>query len=153
MATIKNFFISFFHYFTLLMVIIKKFFTAFFHYSTLVTVTVWSFGFLAAVFLVSQLTSGIFLTIHYSPVIAFTFESVHVDIMQKVWCGNYVCYFHSTGASMLFLALYSHIGRNIYNRCYGYCSIKLWLSGMLIYVLLMLSAFVGYVLPWDQVAA
>ena len=109
----------------------------------------WGFGFLSAMCLIIQIVSGIFLAMYYTPHIAYAFDSVEY-IMRTVNHGWLLRHTHANGASMFFIVIYCHIGRNLYYRSYIYPRQTLWLSGLILFVLLMATAFLGYVLPWGQ---
>lgn len=111
----------------------------------------WSFGALAGVCLVIQLVSGIFLSMHYTPHIDFAFSSVE-HIMRDVNSGWLIRYMHANGASMFFIVVYFHMFRGLYYGSYMPPRAGLWLSGVLIFILMMATAFMGYVLPWGQMS-
>lgn len=110
----------------------------------------WGFGSLAGLCLVIQLITGIFLNMYYIPSALHTFEAVEY-IMREVNYGWFFRYMHANGASLFFLVIYIHIGRALYFRSYVTGQL-LWYSGILIFVLLMAVAFLGYVLPWGQMS-
>ena len=107
------------------------------------------FGSLALVVLVVQIVSGIFLTMNYKPDAERAFDSIEY-IMRDVNFGWLVRYIHSTGASAFFAVIYLHMFRALLYGSYRNPRELLWLVGMLIYVLLMAEAFMGYLLPWGQ---
>jgi quinol-cytochrome oxidoreductase complex cytochrome b subunit len=111
----------------------------------------WSFGSLAGICLVIQIVTGIFLAMHYIPHIDLAFDSVE-HIMRDVNFGWLLRYLHANGASMFFLVIYLHIFRGIYYGSYMYPREDLWVSGILLFVLMMATAFLGYVLPWGQMS-
>jgi len=111
----------------------------------------WSFGALAGLSLVIQIVSGIFLAMYYSPHIDTAFYSVE-HIMRDVSYGWFFRYVHSNGASMFFFTLYGHIGKNLFIKAYCFPYTKLWYSGIIIFLLSMATAFMGYVLPWGQMS-
>lgn len=111
----------------------------------------WNFGFLAGLCLVIQIISGITLVMHYTPHITAAFASIE-HIMRDVNWGWLLRYTHSNGASFFFIVLYIHIGKALYFRSYLAPRIHLWLSGLLIFLLLMATGFLGYVLPWGQMS-
>jgi ubiquinol-cytochrome c reductase cytochrome b subunit len=109
----------------------------------------WNYGSLLGLVLVIQFIRGIILTTRYSAHISTAFDSV-VYICHDVALGWLVRLAHSTGASFFFLFLYLHIGRGLY---YGsYCHARTWNLGVLIYLVLIGTAFLGYVLPWGQMS-
>lgn len=111
----------------------------------------WNFGSLATVFLAIQLISGIFLAMHFTSNIDGAFMSVE-HIMRDVMNGWFIRYVHSNGASMFFIIIYMHIARGLYYKSFKYESRIVWFSGLLIFVLMMATAFIGYVLPWGQMS-
>jgi ubiquinol-cytochrome c reductase cytochrome b subunit len=111
----------------------------------------WSFGALAGVCLVLQLVTGIFLAMYYTPHIDYAFNSVEF-IMRDINNGWLIRYLHANGASMFFIVVYSHMFRGIYYGSYMPPREMLWCSGVLIFVLMMGTAFMGYVLPWGQMS-
>jgi ubiquinol-cytochrome c reductase cytochrome b subunit len=109
----------------------------------------WSFGWLAGVCLLSQMVTGIFLAINYSPNINLAFKSVEY-IMKDVPNGWLIRYVHANGASMFFISVYFHICRGLYYGSYMEPREALWCSGVLLFLAMMATAFTGYVLPWGQ---
>ena len=111
----------------------------------------WSFGFLSFAILIIQIITGLLLSIHYTPHIDYAFISVE-HIMRDVNYGWLLRYFHSNGASMFFIVIYIHIGKGLYFGSYIYPRELLWVSGVIMFILLMGIAFLGYVLPWGQMS-
>ena len=111
----------------------------------------WSFGFTAAFCLGVQIVTGIFLAMHYTPHIDLAFSSVE-HIMRDVNNGWLIRYLHANGASMFFIVVYSHMFRGLYYGSYMQPREHLWCSGVLIFLLMMATAFMGYVLPWGQMS-
>jgi len=111
----------------------------------------WSFGSTAGICLVIQIITGIFLAMHYTPHVDLAFNSVE-HIMRDVNNGWLIRYLHANGASMFFIVVYSHIFRGLYYGSYMYPRAKLWISGVIIFLLMMATAFMGYVLPWGQMS-
>ena len=109
------------------------------------------FGILATVVLVNQIVTGIFLTMHFKPSAAEAFASVEY-IMRDVEWGWLIRYMHSTGASLFFIVVYLHMFRGLMYGSYQKPRELVWLLGMLIYLVLMAEAFLGYVLPWGQMS-
>ena len=109
------------------------------------------FGALAIFIFVLQIVTGIFLTINYKPDAAQAFASVEY-IMRDVEWGWLIRYMHSTGASFFFVVIYLHMFRAMLYGSYKNPRELLWLFGMLIFVLLMAEAFMGYLLPWGQMS-
>jgi ubiquinol-cytochrome c reductase cytochrome b subunit len=111
----------------------------------------WSFGSAAGICLVIQIITGIFLAMHYCPHVDFAFSSVE-HIMTDVRYGWLIRYVHANGASMFFIVVYCHIFRGLYFGSYIYPRGRLWASGVIIFLLMMATAFMGYVLPWGQMS-
>ena len=109
------------------------------------------FGSLALLVLVIQIVSGIFLTMHYKPDAQLAFASVEY-IMRDVDYGWLIRYVHSTGASMFFVVVYLHMFRGMIYGSYRQPRELIWLFGVLIYLVLMGEAFMGYLLPWGQMS-
>lgn len=109
----------------------------------------WGFGSLLGVYLVVQILTGIFLAMHYCADVSLAFSSV-AHITRDVNYGFMLKYLHANGASILFLCIYIHIARGLY---YGsYLRQHLWFSGVSLFLLMMVTAFIGYVLPWGQMS-
>ena len=109
----------------------------------------WNFGSLLGACLVIQLMTGIFLAMHYCSDVNLAFDSVS-HILRDVNYGFMLKYIHANGASLFFLCVYIHIGRGLY---YGsYMKMDVWNIGVIIYLIMMLTAFLGYVLPWGQMS-
>jgi len=122
------------------------------HYPSPITLTyAWSFGSLSGICLVIQMVSGIFLAMHYTPNINLAFSSVEY-IMRDVNNGWLIRYIHANGASMFFILVYSHICRGLYYGSYMKPRELLWCSGVVLFFLMMGTAFTGYVLPWGQMS-
>jgi len=111
----------------------------------------YSFGSLVGIFFAIQIITGIFLAMHYTAHTSYAFASV-VHIMTDVKNGYLIRYMHANGASMIFILIYIHIGRGLYYRSYIYNRRHLWWSGIVIFLLMMATAFIGYVLPWGQMS-
>ncbi len=111
----------------------------------------WNFGSLAGIVLVSQILTGIFLAMHYVASTAGAFDSVE-NIMRNVNYGWLMRYMHAVGASMFFIVTYIHIGRGLYYGSYKRPRELLWFIGIIILLLMMATAFMGYVLPWGQMS-
>jgi len=112
----------------------------------------YTFGGILAFCLGIQIVSGITLAMHYDPSAAGAFSSVEQHIMRDVNYGWLIRGIHANGASMFFVAVYLHILRGIYYGSYKAPREVLWLLGCVIYVLMMATAFMGYVLPWGQMS-
>nr|YP_007026367.1 cytochrome b [Taeniura meyeni]AFV13138.1 cytochrome b [Taeniura meyeni] len=109
----------------------------------------WNFGSLLGLCLIIQILTGLFLAMHYTPDVSSAFSSV-AHICRDVNYGWLIRNIHANGASMFFICLYLHIARGLY---YGsYLNKETWNIGVLILLLLMATAFVGYVLPWGQMS-
>jgi len=120
------------------------------HYPSPITLTyAWSFGSLAGICLVIQMLSGIFLAMHYTPHIDLAFSSIEY-IMRDVKNGWLIRYIHANGASMFFIVVYAHICKGLYYGSYMKPRELLWCSGVILFFLMMGTAFTGYVLPWGQ---
>ena len=111
----------------------------------------WSFGSAAGICLVIQIITGIFLAMHYTPHIDLAFSSVE-HIMRDVNNGWLIRYIHANGASMFFIVVYCHIFRGLYYGSFMHPRQNLWCSGVTIFLLMMATAFMGYVLPWGQMS-
>lgn len=111
----------------------------------------WSFGSLAGFYFALQMATGIFLAMHYTPHVDLAFASVE-HIMRDVKNGWLLRYMHSNGASMVFIMIYLHIGKAIFYRSYTHKRMYLFFSGIFIFLLMMGTAFIGYVLPWGQMS-
>ncbi len=109
------------------------------------------FGSLAMLVLVNQLVTGIWLAMSYKPDAEFAFASVEY-IMRDVDYGWLIRYLHSTGASMFFAVIYLHMFRGLMYGSYREPRELLWIIGMIIYVAMMATAFMGYLLPWGQMS-
>jgi len=111
----------------------------------------WSFGSMAGICLLIQILTGIFLAMHYTPHVDFAFSSVE-HIMSDVNNGWLIRYLHANGASMFFIVVYLHLFRGLYYGSYMYPRGILWSIGVIIFLLMMATAFMGYVLPWGQMS-
>jgi ubiquinol-cytochrome c reductase cytochrome b subunit len=111
----------------------------------------WNFGSMAGIFLVVQIITGIFLAMHYTPHVDLAFLSVE-HIMRDVNNGWLIRYLHANGASMFFGVVYIHVARGIYYGSYQKPRGFVWVVGVVILILMMATAFMGYVLPWGQMS-
>ncbi len=109
-------------------------------------------GMLALVVLVNQVLTGIWLTMNFDPTAAGAFDSVEGNIMRDVDWGWLLRYMHSTGASAFFVVIYLHMFRGLMYGSYRKPRELVWIFGMIIFVLLMAEAFMGYLLPWGQMS-
>jgi len=111
----------------------------------------WNFGVLAGLALVLQIVTGVTLAMHYASYSGGAFASVE-SIMRDVNAGWFLRYAHANGASMFLLVVYIHIGRGLYYGSYKAPREMVWLLGVVIFLLMMATAFMGYVLPWGQMS-
>lgn len=111
----------------------------------------WNYGILSAFFLGLQIITGVFLAMHYVPSVEQAFNSVE-HIMRDVHYGWLLRYFHANGASFFFIAVYIHILRGLYYGSYVYPTHRVWYIGVTIFIIMMATAFLGYVLPWGQMS-
>ncbi len=111
----------------------------------------WNFGVLAGAALGIQIITGIVLAMHYAANAGVAFGSVE-SIMRDVNAGWFLRYAHANGASMFLLVVYIHIGRGLYYGSYKAPREMVWLLGVVIFLLMMATAFMGYVLPWGQMS-
>ncbi|MBR9824725.1 MAG: cytochrome b/b6 [Alphaproteobacteria bacterium] len=111
----------------------------------------WTFGGILAVFLVIQIVTGIILAMHYVPHELYAFDSVE-RIRRDVNYGWMIQSMHANGASFFFVAVYLHMFRGLYYGSYKAPREVLWILGVVIYLLMMATAFMGYVLPWGQMS-
>lgn len=111
----------------------------------------WSFGSLSGICLTLQIITGIWLSMHYTAHISLAFASVE-HIQRNVNGGWFFRYLHANGASVFFILIYIHMARGLYFKSYLYPRTLIWLSGVVIFLLLMATAFMGYVLVWGQMS-
>ncbi len=111
----------------------------------------WIWGIVLMFCLILQIVTGIVLAMHYTPHVDFAFASVE-HIMRNVNGGHMLRYLHQNGAMLFFLAVYLHMFRGMYYGSYKTPREITWIIGMLIYLLMMATAFMGYVLPWGQMS-
>lgn len=111
----------------------------------------WNFGFLAGFVLVLQILSGLFLAMHYHADAGHAFDSIQ-HIMRDVNYGWLIRYLHSTGASAFFIVIYVHMARTLYYGSYRAPRELLWWSGQVLLLIIMATAFMGYLLPWGQMS-
>nr|YP_009707753.1 cytochrome b [Grammatobothus polyophthalmus]QES95371.1 cytochrome b [Grammatobothus polyophthalmus] len=109
----------------------------------------WNFGSLLGLCLIAQILTGLFLAMHYTSDIATAFSSV-AHICRDVNYGWMIRNMHANGASFFFICIYMHIGRGLYYGSYLYK--ETWNIGVVLLLLVMMTAFVGYVLPWGQMS-
>ncbi|MCJ9427518.1 cytochrome b [Kordiimonas marina] len=111
----------------------------------------WNFGSLAGLMLVLQIVTGIVLVMHYTPNTAMAFDSIE-HFVRDVNYGYIIRTMHANGASFFFIAVYIHIFRGLYYGSYKAPREVLWMLGLVILLLMMATAFMGYVLPWGQMS-
>ena len=111
----------------------------------------WNFGSLAGFALVTMIVTGIVLSMNYTAHVDYAFDSVE-RIMRDVNHGWLIRYIHMNGASFFFIVVYIHIFRGLYYGSYKAPRELLWILGVLILLLMMATAFMGYVLPWGQMS-
>jgi ubiquinol-cytochrome c reductase cytochrome b subunit len=112
----------------------------------------WNFGVAAGIFLTIQIITGIVLAMHYAATVGGAFTSVNQLIMRDVNAGWLLRYAHMNGASFFFIVVYIHIFRGLYYGSYKAPRELVWMLGLVIYLLMMATAFMGYVLPWGQMS-
>ena len=111
----------------------------------------WTFGGILTFVLLVQIITGLVLAMHYIADTNYAFESVE-HIMRDVNYGWLIRYIHANGSSMFFLAVYIHMGRSLYYGSYKEPRELIWLLGLIIFFLMIMAAFMGYVLPWGQMS-
>ena len=111
----------------------------------------WTFGAILVMCLAIQIVTGVILAMHYTPHVSMAFDSVE-HIRRDINGGRMIQSFHAVGASMFFAAVYIHIFRGMYFGSYKAPREILWILGVLIFLLMMATAFMGYVLPWGQMS-
>ncbi len=111
----------------------------------------WNFGSLAGFFLLVQIITGVILSMHYTAHVDHAFDSIE-HIMRNVNHGWLIRYIHMNGASFFFIVVYIHIFRGLYYGSYKAPRELLWWLGIIILLLMMATAFMGYVLPWGQMS-
>lgn len=111
----------------------------------------WNFGFLALFFLISQIITGLILSLFYLPDPKVAFQLVYA-LTNETYYGWWLRYLHANGSSFLFLVVYLHMARGFYYGSFLYPRESLWISGTLILVLMVITGFCGYILPWGQMS-
>nr|ATD53074.1 cytochrome b [Paphnutius ruficeps]ATV98867.1 cytochrome b [Paphnutius sp. EMHAU-15062703] len=109
----------------------------------------WNFGSILGMCLFIQVITGIFLAMHYSPNVEMAFNSIN-HITRDVNNGWLMRIIHANGASLFFVCIYTHISRGMYYGSYKF--VKTWITGVIIMLMVMMTAFLGYVLPWGQMS-
>jgi len=122
------------------------------HYAVYINLSYWwNFGALSFILLALQIVTGIFLAMNYVPSFDLAFLSCE-HIMRDVNYGWLIRYMHANGASFFFLLVYFHIGRGLYFNSYTKPRDIVWVIGVIILLLMIITAFLGYVLPWGQMS-
>lgn len=121
------------------------------HPSPVTLTYMWNFGVFSVLCLVFQIISGIFLAMHYVPTINDAFDSIE-HIIRDVNNGWVIRYFHANGASVFFIVVYIHTFRGIYYGSFTHPRQIVWIIGVIILFLIIVTAFLGYVLPWGQMS-
>jgi len=111
----------------------------------------WNFGVLSLYFLIIQLVTGIFLAMFYDPSILYAFSSI-MYINNEIYYGWWIRGLHANGASFFFISVYLHMFRGIYYGSFLYPRQLLWKTGVILFLLMIITAFLGYVLPWGQMS-
>jgi len=111
----------------------------------------WTFGAILSFMLIAQIVTGVVLAMHYTPETSLAFDSIE-HIMRDVNWGMFLRYAHANGASMFFLAVYLHIFKGMYYGSYKEPRELLWILGIVIFLAMMATGFLGYVLPWGQMS-
>lgn len=111
----------------------------------------WNLGSIAGIILIIQILTGLFLAMQYTPHVKMAFDSVE-NIMRNVNYGWLIRYTHAVGASMFFAAIYLHIAKALFYGSYKSPRELLWFLGIIIFIIMMATAFMGYVLPWGQMS-
>nr|ANB66449.1 cytochrome b [Leucocytozoon fringillinarum] len=109
----------------------------------------WNYGFLLGIIFFIQILTGVLLATCYTPEVSHAYYSVQ-HILRELWAGWCFRYLHSSGASFVFMLIYLHILRGL-NYSFAYLPLS-WYSGLIIFLILIVTAFMGYVLPWGQMS-
>ena len=134
------------------MPIVRLGYDSFVDFPTAKNLNYWyTFGGILAICLMVQIVTGVVLAMHYTAHVDYAFQSVE-HIMRDVNYGWLMRYTHANGASMFFIAVYAHIARGLYYGSYKEPRELLWILGVVIFLLMMATAFMGYVLPWGQMS-
>jgi quinol-cytochrome oxidoreductase complex cytochrome b subunit len=107
----------------------------------------WSFGALSFYFLIVQIITGIFLAMFYNPSILMAFKSI-MFLNNEIYYGWWLRTLHANGASSFFFCTYLHMFRGLYYGSFLFPRQLLWNSGVILFILMIITAFLGYVLPW-----
>jgi quinol-cytochrome oxidoreductase complex cytochrome b subunit len=133
-------------------IIIKKFYKFWVFYLSPTNFNYWwNFGSIALIILLIQIITGVFLAMHYKSDVYLAFSSIEY-ILRDVQYGWLIRYIHSNGASFFFLIVYLHILRSLLFSSFAYPRQLLWASGIIIFILMIATAFFGYILPWGQMS-
>lgn len=108
-----------------------------------------NFGFLSLFFLILQIVTGIVLAMFYNANVMLAYSAI-LDISNEIYYGWWLRYIHANGASFFFLCVYLHMFRGLYYGSFLYPRQYLWISGSIIWILMIATAFFGYMLPWGQ---
>jgi ubiquinol-cytochrome c reductase cytochrome b subunit len=108
-----------------------------------------NFGFLSLFFLILQIITGIILAMFYNANLMLAYGAI-LDISNEIYYGRWLRYIHANGASFFFLCVYLHMFRGLYYGSFLYPRQYLWISGSIIWILMIATAFFGYILPWGQ---
>ena len=111
----------------------------------------WNFGGLAFYCLIVQILTGVFLSMYYDPSILYSYSSI-MYINNEIYYGWFIRSLHANGASFFFLCVYIHMFRGLYYGSFFYPRQLLWSTGLLLFFLMIVTAFLGYVLPWGQMS-
>lgn len=111
----------------------------------------WNFGGLSLYFLLVQILTGLFLAMYYDPSILYSYSSI-MYINNEIYYGWFIRSLHANGASLFFFCVYIHMFRGLYYGSFFYPRQLLWSTGLLLFVLMIITAFLGYVLPWGQMS-
>ena len=131
---------------------IKEIYNFLYNYPVSLNLTYyWNYGIYSLICLIIQIVTGIFLAMHYTPEQNLAFLSIE-HIMRDVHMGWFIRYLHANGASMFFIVVYIHMFRGLYFSSYLYPREWVWISGIFIFLLMIITAFLGYVLPWGQMS-
>ncbi len=112
---------------------------------------IWNFGFLSLYFLISQLITGIVIAMFYNANSSLAFGLI-LDMSNEIYYGWWLRFIHANGASFFFFCVYLHMCRGVYYGSFLYPRQYLWVSGSIIWVLMIATAFFGYILPWGQMS-
>jgi quinol-cytochrome oxidoreductase complex cytochrome b subunit len=138
--------------------LVKKFNLLNIFYNSLITYPVpsnisyfWNFGISAGIMLFIQILTGIMLAMYYTPTSDLAFLSVR-HIIDNIDYGHIIRMYHASGSSVFFFIVYLHIFRGLYYNSFTYPRQFVWISGVIVFILMICTAFMGYVLPWGQMS-